>query len=134
MCFLCTTFCSETDKRRTLAPFRINAWNHQRDCEPMLSVSAFKGLLCIVALSIALAPLASNASTNIAIQNPIQSIAKQAAASGKGVTVWVDGQSISGLVLSFDDGYLTLRSQQFGIIVIRVSQISAIGSHVDPKR
>jgi hypothetical protein len=45
----------------------------------------------------------------------------------KGLTLFLDGNSIAGLVTNItEDGYVELRSQQYSRIVVRLDRISAI--------
>jgi len=55
---------------------------------------------------------------------------EQSKSTGKGLTFYVNGQSIPGVVVSVDDQYVVAKSQGQGTIVIRIDRIDAVAGFV----
>lgn len=60
----------------------------------------------------------------------LQSVLADSKASGKGLTFYVNGQAIPGVVVSIDDKYLVARSTANGTIVIRLDRLDGVAGHV----
>lgn len=65
-----------------------------------------------------------------ALANPLQDVLADSKASGKGLTFYVNGQSIAGVVVSVDDKYVVARSTANGTIVILLDRIDGVAGHV----
>jgi hypothetical protein len=77
-----------------------------------------------------LAPLALAAAQ--ALADPMQAVLDESKASGKGLTFYVAGQAIPGVVVSADDKVVVARSTASGTIVIRRERLDAVAGHVTP--
>lgn len=77
----------------------------------------------LVALSLAgTAAWAEDATT------AIQQVLEQSMKDKRGVTLWVEGQTIGGGVAKLEPGqWVELKSQQFGKIIVRIERIDAVG-------
>lgn len=61
---------------------------------------------------------------------PLKAILDESKASGKGLTFYVNGQAIPGVVVSVGDKYLVARSTANGTIVIRLDRLDGVAGHV----
>lgn len=59
-------------------------------------------------------------------QNDFQELFERSRDEKKGLRVYFNGQSVPGLVASFDDRTIVLKNQEFDRIVVRVSSIDAV--------
>lgn len=66
----------------------------------------------------------------LAAADPLVSLLEDSKASGKGVSLFVNGQSIAAVVVSVDERYVTARSQAQGTIVIRLDRIDGAAGFV----
>jgi hypothetical protein len=73
---------------------------------------------------------AAAAGAAIAAQDPLLAVLEDSKASGRGVNIYVSGQSIPAVVVSVDDRFVTARSQAQGTIVIRLERIDAAAGFV----
>jgi hypothetical protein len=78
--------------------------------------------LCILALTLS--------STALAAPDPLRATLEESKASGKGLTFYVKGQAIAGVVTSVDDQHVVARSQAQGTIVLRLDRIDGVAGHV----
>lgn len=62
--------------------------------------------------------------------DPLQAALAESKAAGKGLTFYVNGQAIAGVVVSVDDKYLIARSTASGTIVIRLDRLDGVAGHV----
>jgi len=81
--------------------------------------------LAVVALAIHAAP------TVAADADPLLAALEASKTSGKGVTLFVNGQAIPGVVVSVDDKYVVARSTASGTIVVRRERIDGVAGHLD---
>ncbi|HRH81520.1 MAG TPA: hypothetical protein PLW81_10795 [Thiobacillaceae bacterium] len=63
-------------------------------------------------------------------QDPLLTAMEESRASGKGLTFFVNGQAIPGLVVSVDDRHVIARSQAQGTIVIRLDRIDGVAGFI----
>ena len=82
----------------------------------------FKAVITAAALAIACVAQAA--------QDPLLALLEDSKASGKGVSLFVNGQSIPAVVVSVDERYVTARSQAQGTIVIRLDRIDGAAGFV----
>lgn len=68
----------------------------------------------------------------VASADSLQSVLAESKASGKGLTFYVNGQAIPGVVVSVDDKYVVARSTASGTIVIRLDRLDGVAGHVAP--
>jgi hypothetical protein len=68
----------------------------------------------------------------VASADSLQSVLAESKASGKGLTFYVNGQAIPGVVVSVDDKYVVARSTASGTIVIRLDRLDGVAGHVTP--
>jgi hypothetical protein len=54
-----------------------------------------------------------------------QAIFDKSIAEGKGVLLWLNGQTVSGIVVKVHEDFLELRSREYSRIVVRLSSINA---------
>ena len=66
----------------------------------------------------------------LAQANPLQETLADSKATGKGLTFYVNGQAVAGVVVSVDDKYVVARSTANGTIVIRLDRLDAVAGHV----
>ncbi|HEX5802111.1 MAG TPA: hypothetical protein VFY24_03735 [Azospira sp.] len=79
----------------------------------------------------ALAALTLVAGSAVAAEaDPLQAALAESKAAGKGLTFYVNGQAIAGVVVSVDDKYLVARSTASGTIVIRLDRLDGVAGHV----
>lgn len=79
----------------------------------------------------ALAALTLVAGSAVAAEaDPLQAALAESKAAGKGLTFYVNGQAIAGVVVSVDDKYLIARSTASGTIVIRLDRLDGVAGHV----
>ena len=55
---------------------------------------------------------------------------EESKATQRGLTFYVHGASIPGVVVSFDDNAVTARSQAQGMIVIRMDRLDAVAGFI----
>lgn len=55
-------------------------------------------------------------------------------ASGKGLTIYVSGSAIPGVVVSITDKYVVAKSQAQGNIVIKLEKIDAVAGFVGDRK
>ena len=60
----------------------------------------------------------------------LRSLLEEARASGKGVNLYVNGQTIPALVISVDERYVVARSQALGQIVVRFDRLDGAAGFV----
>ena len=60
----------------------------------------------------------------------IRGALEESKATQRGLTFYVHGASIPGVVVSFDDNVVTARSQAQGMIVTRMDRIDAVAGFV----
>lgn len=65
--------------------------------------------------------------------DPLRAALEDSKASGKGLTIFVNGQSIPAVVVSVDDRYVVARSQAQGSIVIRLDRIDGVAGFIATK-
>lgn len=80
-------------------------------------------LLCLTLAGLSATALAAD---------PLRTALEDSKASGKGLTLYVNGQAISGVVVSVDDKYLVAKSQAQGTIVIKLEKIDGVAGFVAP--
>lgn len=56
----------------------------------------------------------------------IEGLLAKSQSEHKGLTFFVGGQTVAGVVLKVEDGVVTARSQQHSVILIRVDRIDAL--------
>lgn len=66
--------------------------------------------------------------------DPLHAALEESKASGKGLTFYVNGQTIPGVVVSVGDKYLVARSTAAGTIVIRLDRLDGIAGHLAGER
>ena len=79
---------------------------------------------CVLALATCLCSAAFAAS------DPLLTALEESKINGKGLSIYVNGQSIPGVVVSVDDRFVVARSQAQGTIVIRLDRIDAVAGFV----
>ena len=82
----------------------------------------FNALIATVALTLTGAAHAA--------QDPLLALLEDSKTSGKGLSLFVNGQSIPAVVVSVDERYVTARSQAQGTIVIRLDRIDGAAGFV----
>lgn len=65
-----------------------------------------------------------------ALAEPLQNVLADSKATGKGLTFYVNGQAVPGVVVSVDDKYVVARSTANGTIVIRLDRLDGVAGHV----
>jgi hypothetical protein len=65
-----------------------------------------------------------------ALADPLQNVLADSKATGKGLTFYVNGQAVPGIVVSVDDKYVVARSTANGTIVIRLDRLDGVAGHV----
>ncbi len=83
----------------------------------------------LIALSL-LAATSLSASAN----DPLRALLEDSRASGKGVNLYVNGQSIAAVVVSVDDRYLVAKSQALGQIVVRLDRVDGAAGFVGERK
>jgi sRNA-binding regulator protein Hfq len=63
-------------------------------------------------------------------RDPLRAALEQSRATGKGLSLYVNGVAIPGVVVSVDNGFVVARSQSQGTIVIRLERIDAVAGFV----
>jgi hypothetical protein len=74
----------------------------------------------------------STASTALAAPDPLLAVLEDSKASGKGLSLFVNGQAIPAVVVAIDERFVTARSQAQGTIVIRLDRIDGAAGFVGP--
>ncbi|MDP1613760.1 MAG: hypothetical protein Q8M11_22085 [Sulfuritalea sp.] len=69
-------------------------------------------------------------SSAFAASDPLLAALEESKANGKGLSIYVNGQAIPGVVVSVDDRFVVARSQAQGTIVIRLDRIDGIAGFV----
>ena len=82
----------------------------------------FKSTVVTLALTLAGAALAA--------PDPLLAVLEDSKASGKGLSLFVNGQAIPAVVVAIDERYVTARSQAQGTIVIRLDRIDGAAGFV----
>ena len=72
------------------------------------------------------------AGSALAAPDPLLAVLEDSKASGKGVSLFVNGQAIPAVVVAIDERYVTARSQAQGTIVIRLDRIDGAAGFVGP--
>lgn len=90
---------------------------------------SFKRTL-VAALTTILAATLVAGSAVAAEADPLQAALAESKAAGKGLTFYVNGQAIPGVVVSVDDKYVVARSTAAGTIVIRLDRLDGVAGHV----
>jgi len=62
--------------------------------------------------------------------DPLRATLEASKTSGKGLTLYVGGQAIPGVVVSVDDKYVVARSTANGTIVVRLERLDGVAGHV----
>lgn len=83
----------------------------------------------LVAIAL-LAPFAASTFANDALRTLLE----DSKASGKGVNLYVNGQTIPAVVVAVDDRYVLARSQSQGAIVIRLERLDGASGFVSGER
>lgn len=65
-----------------------------------------------------------------ATADPLRAALEESKASGKGVTFYVNGQAIPGVVVSIGDQHVVARSTASGTIVIRLDRLDGVAGHL----
>jgi hypothetical protein len=73
---------------------------------------------------------ATLANVALADSDPLRAALEESKATGKGLSLYVHGQTIGGVVVSVDDHYVVARSQAQGTIVIRLDRIDGVAGFV----
>lgn len=66
--------------------------------------------------------------------DPLRAALEDSKASGKGLTFYVQGQAIPGIVVSVGDQHVVARSTAQGTIVIRLDRLDAVAGFVNVER
>ncbi|HRE16732.1 MAG TPA: hypothetical protein PLW86_06625 [Rhodocyclaceae bacterium] len=74
--------------------------------------------------------IASLSASALAAADPLRTALEDSKASGKGLSFYVGGQVIPGVVVSIDDRYVIAKSQAQGQIVIRLDKIDGVAGFV----
>ncbi len=69
-------------------------------------------------------------SAALAAPDPLLLAFEESKAAGKGLSFLVNGQSVAGVVVSFDERFVVARSQAQGTIVIRLDRIDGVAGFV----
>ena len=80
--------------------------------------------------ALSFATLATSAA--FAAQDPLLTLLEESKASGRGVNLFVNGQSIAAVVVSVDERHVVAKSQAQGKIVIRIDRIDGAAGFVGP--
>lgn len=83
----------------------------------------FRKILMALAAS---SQLAGPALALAADGDPLRSALEDSKASGKGLTIFVNGVSVPGVIVSIGEKYVTARSVAQGNIVIRLDRIDGV--------
>lgn len=62
--------------------------------------------------------------------DPLRAALEESRATGKGLSLYVNGVAIPGVVVSVDNGFVVARSQSQGAIVVRLERIDAVAGFV----
>ncbi len=62
--------------------------------------------------------------------DPLRAALEESRATGKGLSLYVNGVAIPGVVVSVDNGFVVARSQSQGTIVVRLERIDAVAGFV----
>lgn len=65
-----------------------------------------------------------------AAQDPLLAMLEESKTSGRGLNLYVNGQAIAAVVVSFDDRHVVAKSQAQGKIVIRLDRIDGAAGFV----
>lgn len=68
--------------------------------------------------------------THAGASDPIRQAMEDSKTTQRGLTFYVNGASIPGVVVSFDDNFVVARSSAQGTIVIRMDKIDAVAGHL----
>jgi hypothetical protein len=82
----------------------------------------------VLASFILMAAIATSAYAGSA--DAIRGALEESKATQRGLTFYVNGASIPGVVVSLDDNAVTARSQAQGMIVIRMDRIDAVAGFI----
>lgn len=66
----------------------------------------------------------------LAGQDPLLTALEESKTSGKGLSFFVNGHTVAGVVVSVDDRYVVARSQAQGTIVIRLDELDGVAGFV----
>lgn len=83
-----------------------------------------KSLVAALSLAIAAAAFAGESF------DPLRAALEESRATGKGLSLYVNGVAIPGVVVSVDNGFVVARSQSQGTIVVRLERIDAVAGFV----
>jgi hypothetical protein len=61
-------------------------------------------------------------------QDALRAVLAQSKEKNRGVAIYANGATINGVVVSLDDRYVTAKSQQSSIIVIRLDRIDGVSA------
>lgn len=62
--------------------------------------------------------------------DPLRAALEESRVTGKGLSLYVNGVAIPGVVVSVDNGFVVARSQSQGTIVVRLERIDAVAGFV----
>lgn len=62
--------------------------------------------------------------------DPLRTALEESKASNKGLSFYVNGQAIAGVVVKIDDRFVVARSQAQGTIIIRLDRIDGVAGFV----
>jgi len=62
--------------------------------------------------------------------DPLLAALEESKASGKGLTLYVNGLAIGGVVVAVGEKYVVARSTASGTIVIRLDRLDGVAGHV----
>lgn len=65
-----------------------------------------------------------------AASDPLTAVLEESRATGKGLSLYVNGQAIPAVVVSVGDGWVVARSQAQGTIVVRLDRIDGAAGFV----
>lgn len=87
----------------------------------MLNAARTIGSLILVA-TLAQAVLAAG---DAGPDQPLRAVLEESKEKGRGVTLYVNGATISVVVVAIEDGYVIARNRESGRIVVRLERIDA---------
>lgn len=67
---------------------------------------------------------------NAGANDPIRQAMEESKTTQRGLTFYVNGSSIPGVVVSYDDNFVVARSSAQGSIAIRMDKIDAVAGHL----
>ncbi len=61
--------------------------------------------------------------------NPFQELFDYSMKEKKGITFYVSGQTVGGLVLRYNEQIVEVRNQQYSRVVVRIDKIEAVAAN-----